>query len=615
MVSIAKYAWKIIDTDQENSLKLYHELVKLGHKLGYDYWIAIGWLNIGYIDAAKANDKQAIADFRKAIPYFRKENKINDVAACLLNIGACSERIGELDTRINATMEAIRLLENTEYKPMLAQANLAMGVMYYNLNKFKKGLAYFQKGVTLARAAKDTTKLINGLFGVTNCLSSLQDFSGGHKHATEALRLAKASGKGHNLTVANTCFSEMYIKAKNAPRVIYYSGQILKHAIASADTHYQLIAYINLAEGYNLAHNYQKRIYYLNKALAIGQEKGVTIQLDDIYKGLSEAYSGLNQHQQALNFYKKYTVYRDSTTNERDNKNIAELEIKYQTAQKEKALTQKKLQLAQKDLQLQNIRQYKLISIAAALIAFLTASLIYLNFRHKRKLHARQLQTVQQEKEIQVLQALMQGEEKERSRIAKDLHDGVAGMLVAAKMHVSSLGVQHAELATSKSYRQTQTLLDEASYEVRKTAHNLMPEMLMRFGLDEALRRYCHNISNENTLVVQYDSWGDIKRHKNSFELSVYRIVQELLNNIIKHSQASHAIVQLSCRNNILSATIEDNGIGFDKHAAKTDGLELRSLQSRVQAINGKLEVETEAGSGVSAYLEFQTSGLEMVSV
>jgi signal transduction histidine kinase len=226
-------------------------------------------------------------------------------------------------------------------------------------------------------------------------------------------------------------------------------------------------------------------------------------------------------------------------------------------------------------------------------------------------LHQRLLKAIEQEKEIQLLQAVMQGEEKERSRIAKDLHDGVAGMLAATKMHLNSIALQIGGVLHTEGYQQGLMLLDEAAQEVRKTSHNLMPEVLLQHGLDEALRRYCSNISNSSRLVVQYDSLGETLRYKDSFELSVYRIVQELLNNIFKHSKASEAIVQASFRNGLLSLTIEDNGVGMPKDSMQKDGMGLRSLQSRVKAINGKMELEAVAGQGVNAYLEFETFDLE----
>nr|WP_255723142.1 ATP-binding protein [Flavihumibacter fluminis] len=204
----------------------------------------------------------------------------------------------------------------------------------------------------------------------------------------------------------------------------------------------------------------------------------------------------------------------------------------------------------------------------------------------------------------------MQGEEKERTRVAKDLHDGVAGMLAASKMHFNSIGTQYAELVQLSAFKQGLNLLDEAATEVRKTSHNLMPEILLQYGLDQAIRRYCSNINNSRAISIIYDSWGEINRYNDSFELSVYRIVQELLNNIVKHSKATQALVQVSQQNEVLSITIEDNGVGMQENK-EMDGTGLQSLASRAKAMNGKIELESRPGHGVCAYLEFDISEME----
>jgi len=209
----------------------------------------------------------------------------------------------------------------------------------------------------------------------------------------------------------------------------------------------------------------------------------------------------------------------------------------------------------------------------------------------------------------------MQGEEKERTRIARDLHDEVASMLAAAKMHMNSLVLQAQEIIQHKGYHQVVDLLDEASVSVRKTAHNLMPEVLMQHGLDKALRRFCTNISNDKLLVIQYDSWGDFKRFVPNFELSVYRVVQELLNNIIKHAQASETLVQLSCQDQVLSITIEDNGIGFAPENLSKTGTGMSSIKSRVHALQGKIDILSEMGKGASIYLEFETTEFALEKV
>jgi signal transduction histidine kinase len=264
----------------------------------------------------------------------------------------------------------------------------------------------------------------------------------------------------------------------------------------------------------------------------------------------------------------------------------------------------------QKDFQLQKNRYYMYYTLAALIVALLIVALLFIRSRHKKRMHKQQLKSIQQQKELQLLQALMQGEEKERSRIAKDLHDGVAGMLAAVKMHFSSMpGADN--LMQVEGYQQGMKLLNEAAQEIRKTSHNLMPEVLLQHGLDEALRRYCNNVNNSKVLQIQYDSWGEVDSFNNSFELSVYRIVQELINNIIKHSKATQAIVQLSQQNDMLTISIEDNGVGFSGNDNGKDGMGLRSLQNRIKAMNGKLEMESSQQSGVSAYLEFEIAELK----
>jgi signal transduction histidine kinase len=261
-------------------------------------------------------------------------------------------------------------------------------------------------------------------------------------------------------------------------------------------------------------------------------------------------------------------------------------------------------------VQLQQSRLFVYETLGGLIIALLLIGLLTFVYLNKKKAHQKEVQSLKQEKEIQLLQALMQGEEKERSRIAKDLHDGVAGMLAAVKMHLSSVPAAD-ELLQTEGYQQGIRLLNEATQEIRKTSHNLMPEVLLQHGLDEALRRYCSSVNNNKALQVQYDSWGSIVRFDDSFELSVYRIVQELVNNIVKHSKATQAMVQVSQQEDVLSISIEDNGVGFTKAGTSvSDGMGLRSLQSRVRAMNGRLEMQASEQSGVSAYLEFEVSGL-----
>lgn len=605
IVRLADYAYSFVDTDKKKAARLYDELMRLSKKLNYPYWSGMVWFNRGYMNAKAANDEQAMRDFDSAITYLKKTNRVDMEAYCHLNIGAIAGRLGKIDEKISRISEVIRLLEKTKYQDILANAYSGMGVLFFNLDEYDKGLVYFQKGAQTAVQAKDTATLVETLYGMTNCLSSQGKFAEALKNGNEAVRLAALQGKDYNLSVAHNSMAELYRKWGKAGLSIEHARQVLQYAIACDDVQYQLIGTLGLADGYRIAGDFRESIRYYNKALQLGKEKAVVIQLDDIYKGLSEAYEHLGDDGRALDLYKKFIVYRDSASNEKVRKNAAELEVKYKTAEKEKVLSQNKLQLAQKDLQLQKSRSYIYYAFGAFVLVSLVAILLYLQARYKKLSHARELKSIQQQKELQLLQALMQGEEKERSRIAKDLHDGVAGMLAAAKMHLSSTGPAEG-LSEDEGYRRGMNLLNEATDEIRKTSHNLMPEVLLRHGLDIALDRYCERVSSNRGLKIQYDSWGEIGRFTDSFELSLYRIVQELLNNVIKHSKATHGMVQLTQHDDVLSISIEDNGVGMGTGSGSRDGMGLHSLQSRVKAMNGKIDIKESDENGFSAYLEFE---------
>lgn len=140
-----------------------------------------------------------------------------------------------------------------------------------------------------------------------------------------------------------------------------------------------------------------------------------------------------------------------------------------------------------------------------------------------------------------------------------------------------------------------------------------MPEFLMQYGLDKALRRYCDIIGRTGELTIQYDSWGEPVALPPAFELSVYRIVQELLNNIIKHANATEAIIQLGFQEGLLSVTVEDNGVGLPPDIDPSDPKSnLAFLKSRVAAINGSIDVTSEPGEGVSVHIEFELGRVGM---
>jgi signal transduction histidine kinase len=447
---------------------------------------------------------------------------------------------------------------------------------------------------------KDSLALSKAIINVGVSLNNLNRKEESVEMNKKALEIAYKTGDDYSIQLANINLSDYYLGRSDFKSALEYAKVSLKYAL-KINTPYDVadikrtVGDLHLARG-----NYDSAEMFLMEALEMSTEIKSNEVTGFVYESLQRLYAKKGNFSKAYHYLDLARQVSDSVLGEKQIKTMNELEVKYETVQKDK-------QLAENRLQLEQNRQYIFYSIGISLIALLLAAIIFIYYYFKRKAYLKQIEAIEQEKELHILQALMEGEEKERTRIAHNLHDEVAGMLAAAKMHADTLSVGIKEITGTHNYHKIITLLDEASQSVRKTAHNLMPEVLIRFGLESALQRFCNNLSNDS-LHIQFDSWGKIGRFPASFELSVYRIVQELLNNIIKHSKATEALLQMSMQEDVLCIAVEDNGVGFPKEQLFENGMGINSIRSRISAIKGRMDVNAAIGEGVSIYLEFETN-------
>jgi signal transduction histidine kinase len=280
--------------------------------------------------------------------------------------------------------------------------------------------------------------------------------------------------------------------------------------------------------------------------------------------------------------------------------------LRFRADQKDKELAKAQLILEQKESRLNRQSWVIVTTTLSCVVVIVVAWLIYWQ---QKRLQAQRIRNLEAEKENQMLGAAMNAEERERSRIAKDLHDGIGGILSATKMRFSIFRNEYPELRNSEEYNRILSMLDEASSEVRKTAHNLMPDTLNRCGLDEALQLFCEKMSTGSRLRIDYQSVGEIGRFNAFFELTVYRMVQELVNNIIRHSHARNACVQLSRQQDLMMISVEDDGKGFDRRKLEDSaGIGIRSITERVRTLGGTVEIDSSEGNGSSVYVELDIS-------
>jgi signal transduction histidine kinase len=281
---------------------------------------------------------------------------------------------------------------------------------------------------------------------------------------------------------------------------------------------------------------------------------------------------------------------------------------------KDKQLAQQELAIERNESRIKS-KNFWIIAISAGfLLISLISILLYRNNHHKQTLQAEKIRNLRQEIQIASLQAMVNGEEKERSRIARELHDGIGGTLGAIRTRVSAMMRKYKTAHTNDDFTELMQMLEEASADLRKTAHNLMPEILLQEGLAKASTLFCERLRKGHSLEINTEIWGKVRRLSGDVELTAYRIIQELLHNILKHAGATQALVQIVFHESQLCITVEDNGRGMPVNATSNEGIGLKTIRERVKLMNGQIDTVSTPGQGTSVYIELDLAAAKQNS-
>ncbi|TCC86678.1 hypothetical protein EZ428_23515 [Pedobacter frigiditerrae] len=303
---------------------------------------------------------------------------------------------------------------------------------------------------------------------------------------------------------------------------------------------------------------------------------------------------------------------RDTLHQLRLSKITGELETKYRVTEK-----QKELELAKKAQQLQTleIKQQKqknwFVTITAAIGIFIFATIAYLINQRKKQatiLHNATLNDLKNQHRIDIMNTLTDAQEQEKRKIAERLHDEVGAMLSIAKLNINTLeeNVFAADSNATDKLQVTKNLMNDISTTVRNISHNLMPIALEKYGFKKALLDLLTSIKTANSINVEYliEGLEKTERWPQNFMLSTYRIIQEVLNNAIKHAEATHLFVQLVELDNTITIYIEDNGKGIEANKLNEEGAGMKLLKTNVDYLSGKLEINEKPNEGTFALIE-----------
>lgn len=322
-----------------------------------------------------------------------------------------------------------------------------------------------------------------------------------------------------------------------------------------------------------------------------------SIYYKDLYQSLLKA----GRKAEALDYAIKYIDVSDSINKANVHAQVTELNEKYKHAEDQKKIAALQTDVMKKQLNERNQHLLFWIIVLVASLALMVAG-FWLRIYKNRKTFAEQqtqlalvnLNDEKQKQKLLQIRALMEGEEKERRRLAADLHDGLGGSLAGLKLKLSSLEVQKNSQQEIEAISQE---LDHLVADLRSMASNLMPVALESRGLEPALADLCAKF-NSNRMKVLFQAFDLNREFSQELQLHIYRIVQELLGNALKHAEATQVMVQCSYNSGQIIVTVEDDGKGFNLSEVEGKGVGLSALKNRVGLLGGHLEFNSSPGNG-----------------
>ncbi|MEW7277877.1 sensor histidine kinase [Aquimarina sp. 2201CG1-2-11] len=370
----------------------------------------------------------------------------------------------------------------------------------------------------------------------------------------------------------------------------------------------------NIARVYLKKENFQKAELYLKEAYRIESAKDRIYNDIAIVDGFTKLYDKTDKRKLAYQYLLKKDSLKDIFAKTKQAIAIKEITEKFNNAslQKDKLdLEKQQLETDKKRIINKNIYVILLISISALLII---SVLIYRNMKRKQKLieSEREIQKQKAEKllkdqELSSIDAMVEGQEKERQRIANELHDNLGGLLATLKLYVQNLKVKKS--AINEQYdliiKNTDEVLEEAYQKVRSIAQTRNAGVLTSEGLVPTIQNYAIKISASNSLIVEVSDYGMEQRLNNSMEITIFRIIQELITNVIKHANAKEITIDITNHQDSINIVVEDDGSGFDMKAMKLKkGMGLSSINKRIENLKGSLNIDTNAGKGTTIIID-----------
>ena len=546
--------------------------------------------NLGNVEIEMGNYSHALGYYIEALGERKKTGEKKGIAQSYNNIGYLYKEIGDYDKAIENIFTSLRIYDELKDEYGISYCYTFLGIVYGLKHDFSNALKYHNLALTIEQRRNDHPAEAISLQSIATINAEQNQFDLAIENYKKAAGIYNSIGDKRELASIAESMGLLYYKKPDYSQALNLFKESLSINRSIANTRGLGPNYTNIGNCYLHLNDLSKASLFLDSAKGYAIKTGKKEDQKNLYKSLSELYSLNGDYKNAFNNFKLYNAIKDSLFNIENSKSIAGIETKYETEKKERQIEEQKFELVKKNYWIGGI----------LLLLILGSLLVLSNYRRLKLKQQRTLQTVILKQQDMATKSILEAEENERKRIAGDLHDGVGQLMSAAKMNLSGFESRlNLQKESDKiEFGKIIALVDESCKEVRNVSHNMMPNALLKRGLSSAVKEFIDKIDS-HILKVNLYSEGLNERLDGNVEMVLYRVIQECVNNVIKHAEANVLDISLIRDTDGIAVTIEDNGKGFNKEQSqKGDGIGLKNIIARVGYLKGSVDFDSSPGNG-----------------
>ncbi len=603
--------------DSAKAMQYALQSLQLSQAAHDNFYTALAHFYIGNVYMEHNNLDSGEKELLMAESLLRRDSSVRGLryqARIWHNYGAICQRRDDtrkfLDIMLNKTAP---LLERAGDSNTLALTYKDIGLVFMNYEEYDKALEYYNKTISRFKGNLQYEDLAScySYAAQTMLMRGDGQFDSAAAYLEKARAILSQNNESHEWILYYTVSGMYYYYRKQPEKALenYDKGLQL------AEKWNELYSSLNLLMGkfkvYNEQNNYVKArtvLYELREKTKPFPLSANKLMLLKELAGVEEKAGNISA---AYRWLSEYSSLADSLNAENTKVKISDLETKYQSAKKEKEIASLQARSRQQELEIQHHRFVDYLLLSGLAIVVLLLLLVFLLYRHKRRMaqqqelvHQQKLKEMEQAQQLTVYNAMLQGQEQERNRVARDLHDGLGGMLAGVKLKLSAIAGKEEQQKPDMELYKVITQLDQSVQELRRIARNMMPETLLQFGLQAALKDLCDSMQT-TALRIEFQAYGIKDDIAQPVQITIYRIVQELLSNAIRHAGAANVLVQCSQNEDIVFITVEDDGRGFNQELQEDKkGIGLSNIRNRVNFLKGKVDIRSVQGEGTTVNVE-----------